>query len=180
MGWKIVTATLWLICQVDSAIDWKENQLTKRVKYQSELTELKASFLCSKTGKALYDEKTKLWCTGPAYIAELYMEELKKSEYKMWVWTYIRIVRRGKSWWERRERSHQLISKIVISEPQEKDGTENYRSLEPSKEVPAPINKKIYQNLIYFNFFKDHFEPIFSHKRHKASNSLISSRSSAK
>ncbi len=40
-------------------------------------------FLCSKTGKALYDEKTKLWCTGPAYIAELYMEELKKSEYKM-------------------------------------------------------------------------------------------------
>ena len=32
-----------------------------------------------KTGKALYDEKTKLWCTGPAYIAELYMEELKKS-----------------------------------------------------------------------------------------------------
>ena len=34
---------------------------------------------CSKTGKALYDEKTKLWCTGPAYIAELYMEELKKS-----------------------------------------------------------------------------------------------------
>lgn len=25
------------------------------------------------------DEKTKLWCTGPAYIAELYMEELKKS-----------------------------------------------------------------------------------------------------
>ena len=36
-------------------------------------------FLCSKTGKALYDEKTKLWCTGSAYIAELYMEELKKS-----------------------------------------------------------------------------------------------------
>ena len=36
-------------------------------------------FLCSKTGKALYDEKTKLWCNGPAYIAELYREELKKS-----------------------------------------------------------------------------------------------------
>ena len=29
-------------------------------------------FLCSKTGKALYDEKTKLWCNGPAYIAELF------------------------------------------------------------------------------------------------------------
>jgi len=36
-------------------------------------------FLCSKTGKALYDEKTKLWCNGPAYITELYREELKKS-----------------------------------------------------------------------------------------------------
>ena len=37
-------------------------------------------FLCSKTGKALYDEKTKLWCNGPAYIAELYREELKKQD----------------------------------------------------------------------------------------------------
>ena len=36
-------------------------------------------FLCSRTGKALYDEKTKLWCNGPAYIAELYMEKLKNS-----------------------------------------------------------------------------------------------------
>lgn len=36
-------------------------------------------FLCSRTGKALYDEKTKLWCNVPAYIAELYMEELKNS-----------------------------------------------------------------------------------------------------
>ena len=36
-------------------------------------------FLCSKTGKALYDENTKLWCNGPAYIAELYREELKKG-----------------------------------------------------------------------------------------------------
>lgn len=35
-------------------------------------------FLCSRTGKALYDEKTRLWCNGPAYIAELYMEEVKK------------------------------------------------------------------------------------------------------
>ena len=36
-------------------------------------------FLSYRTGKALYDEKTKLWCNGPAYIAELYMEELKNS-----------------------------------------------------------------------------------------------------
>ena len=39
--------------------------------------------------------------------------------------------------------------------------------MEPSEEVPVPINKKIYQNLIYFNLFKAHFEPIFSHKRPK-------------
>ena len=43
--------------------------------------EILTDFLCSKTGKALYDEKTKLWCNGPAYIAELYREELKKTGY---------------------------------------------------------------------------------------------------
>ena len=46
-------------------------------------TETLTDFLCSKTGKALYDEKTKLWCNGPAYIAELYREELKKSGYQI-------------------------------------------------------------------------------------------------
>lgn len=35
-----------------------------------------ADFLCSKTGKALYDKGTRLWCNGPSYIAELYMEEI--------------------------------------------------------------------------------------------------------
>ena len=35
--------------------------------------------IAEETGKELYDEKTKLWCNGPAYIAELYMEELKNS-----------------------------------------------------------------------------------------------------
>ena len=42
----------------------------------------KADFLCSKTGKALYDEKTRIWCNGSSYIAELYMEELKKAGYE--------------------------------------------------------------------------------------------------
>lgn len=32
-------------------------------------------FLSSKTGKALYDIDTKLWCNGPSYIADLYLEE---------------------------------------------------------------------------------------------------------
>lgn len=41
--------------------------------------EVLTDFLCSKTGKALYDEETRLWCNGPSYIVELYMEELKKT-----------------------------------------------------------------------------------------------------
>ena len=42
---------------------------------------------------------------------------------------------------ERRERSHRLISKIVISEPQEKDGTENYRR------TPETVTMEIHFNL---------------------------------
>lgn len=44
--------------------------------------EVLTDFLCSKTGKALYDETTRLWCNGPSYIVELYMEELKKAGYE--------------------------------------------------------------------------------------------------
>ena len=36
-------------------------------------------FLCSKTGKALYNKHTRLWCNDPSYIAELYMEELSNK-----------------------------------------------------------------------------------------------------
>lgn len=38
--------------------------------------EVLGDFLCSKTGKVLYDEETRLWCNGPSYIAELYMDEI--------------------------------------------------------------------------------------------------------
>lgn len=38
--------------------------------------EVLGDFLCSKTGKALYDKETRLWCNGPSYIAELYMDEI--------------------------------------------------------------------------------------------------------
>lgn len=41
--------------------------------------EVLADFLCSKTGKALYDKETRLWCNGPSYIADLYMEEISKK-----------------------------------------------------------------------------------------------------
>ena len=36
-------------------------------------------FLSSKTGKFLYDETTKLWWSGPSYIAEIYMQEVNKQ-----------------------------------------------------------------------------------------------------
>ena len=36
-------------------------------------------FLSSKTGKFLYDETTKLWWSGPSYIAEMYMQEITRS-----------------------------------------------------------------------------------------------------
>lgn len=36
-------------------------------------------FLSSKTGKFLYDETTKLWWSGPSYIAEMHMQEITKS-----------------------------------------------------------------------------------------------------
>ena len=43
---------------MDSTIDWKENQLTKRVKSQSELTELKEKdACCPKDKKLLFVEK---------------------------------------------------------------------------------------------------------------------------
>lgn len=41
-----------------------------------------AEFMLSKTGKALYDESTKLWCNGPSYIADLYKEEIAANHRK--------------------------------------------------------------------------------------------------
>lgn len=41
-----------------------------------ESKEVLSDFLRSKTGKALYDKETRIWCNGPSYIAELYMEEI--------------------------------------------------------------------------------------------------------
>lgn len=36
-----------------------------------------ADFVQSRTGRALYDVSTKIWCNGPSYIADMYMEEYK-------------------------------------------------------------------------------------------------------
>ena len=42
--------------------------------------EVLADFLASKTGKALYDDTTKLWWTGPSYLAEMYLEEIAATQ----------------------------------------------------------------------------------------------------
>lgn len=47
--------------------------------------EVLIDFLSSKTGKALYDKETRLWCNGPSYIAEMYMEETSKSKCKLYL-----------------------------------------------------------------------------------------------
>ena len=41
--------------------------------------EVLVDFILSKTGKALYDESTKLWCNGPSYIADMYKEEIEQK-----------------------------------------------------------------------------------------------------
>ncbi|MCQ2527580.1 MAG: hypothetical protein MJ108_00510 [Saccharofermentans sp.] len=38
------------------------------------------SFLKSKTGKTLCDTSTKLWCNGPSYIVDMYLEEKNTEE----------------------------------------------------------------------------------------------------
>lgn len=45
--------------------------------YCSDPSQMLAAFLASRTGKLLYDEESKLWCTGPAYIEDMYREEKK-------------------------------------------------------------------------------------------------------
>lgn len=44
--------------------------------------EILIDFLSSKTGKALYDAENRLWCNGPSYIVDLYIEEIQGGEYK--------------------------------------------------------------------------------------------------
>lgn len=67
--------------KMDYTIDLLITMVTDEIAEETgrDRKEVLIDFLCSKTGKALYDEKTGLWCNGPSYIAELYMEELKAT-----------------------------------------------------------------------------------------------------
>lgn len=63
---------------IDLLITMVTEEIAEETGQESE--DVLTAFLCSQTGKALYDEKTKLWCNGPSYIAGLYMEELKNKK----------------------------------------------------------------------------------------------------
>lgn len=39
--------------------------------------EILPEFVVSKTGRALYDISTKLWCNGPSYIVDMYLDEIQ-------------------------------------------------------------------------------------------------------
>ena len=66
--------------KMDYTIDLLITMVTEEISEETgkDRKEILTDFLCSMTGKALYDENTQLWRNGPAYIAELYREELKK------------------------------------------------------------------------------------------------------
>lgn len=42
--------------------------------------EVLPDFLLSKTGRALYDSDSKLWCNGPSYIADVYKKEINNRD----------------------------------------------------------------------------------------------------
>ena len=67
--------------KMDYTIDLLITMVTDEIAEETGMDrkDILTDFLCSKTGKALYDEDTRLWCNGPSYIAELYIEELKKN-----------------------------------------------------------------------------------------------------
>jgi len=42
-------------------------------------SELLPEFVCSQTGRLLYDEESRLWWSGPSDIVEMYRAEIVKS-----------------------------------------------------------------------------------------------------
>ena len=52
--------------KMDYTIDLLITMVTEEIAEETgkDRKEVLTDFLCSKTGKALYDEKTKLWCNG--------------------------------------------------------------------------------------------------------------------
>ena len=70
--------------KMDYTIDLLITMVTEEIAEETgqDRKDVLTDFLCSKTGKALYDARTRLWCNGPSYIAELYREELSEKKTK--------------------------------------------------------------------------------------------------
>ena len=62
-------------CTIDLLITMVVEEIAEDTGKDSK--EVLVDFILSKTGKALYDESTKLWCNGPSYIADMYKEEIE-------------------------------------------------------------------------------------------------------
>ncbi len=65
---------------IDMLITMVVEELTEE--FRKDPKEVLSDFCVSKTGKALYDESTKLWWNGPSYIADMYKEELNANKLK--------------------------------------------------------------------------------------------------
>ena len=65
---------------VDATVTLVVEELVKDLKMEPSVA-LK-EFVSSKTGALLYDEASKLWWTGPAYIADMYKKEKNQTMIK--------------------------------------------------------------------------------------------------
>ena len=61
---------------IHNTMDLLTTMAVSEIAHNTGLTtsEILVSFLCSDTGKAMYDEETKLWWDGPSAIAEAYLQ----------------------------------------------------------------------------------------------------------
>lgn len=68
--------------QTDFAIDTLASMVIYELSEESgkNIEDIFSEFYDSKTCKALYDERTKLWWNGPSYIVDMYKEELAYRE----------------------------------------------------------------------------------------------------
>ncbi len=47
--------------------------------FEEDSDKVLTNFICSNTGKLLYDEESECWKNGPTYVEDLYKGELKKT-----------------------------------------------------------------------------------------------------
>lgn len=69
--------------QIEFSIDLLITMVVEEISEETgrDSKEVLMEFLSSKTGKALYNEETKLWWNRPSYIADLYMEEISSRSH---------------------------------------------------------------------------------------------------